>query len=122
METTGNESNRADPRTIRGAAREAAQHAGSVAGEEVQNLIADVEDLMSRVSDAADPEVRRLRSKVAAAVTTAKKAIAGGVEQVQGQASEAIEASDRFVRNQPWEAIGIAALAGVAVGFLLARR
>jgi len=77
---------------------------------------------MNRVSDAADPEVRRLRSKVAAAITTAKKAIAGGVGQVQGQAGEAIEASDRFVRNQPWEAIGIAALAGVAVGFLLSRR
>lgn len=124
METTANtanEFNRA-AHTIRSAAREAAQHAGSAAGEEVQNLIADVEDLMARVSDAADPEVRRLRSKVAAAITTAKKAIANGVGQVQGQASEAIEASDRFVRNQPWEAIGIAALAGVAVGFLLSRR
>lgn len=122
METTANESNRADPRTIRSAARAAAQHAGTAAGEELQNLIADVEDLMDRVGDAADPELRRLRSKVAAAVTTAKKAIADGVEQVQGQASDAIEASDRYVRNQPWEAIGIAALAGVAVGFLLARR
>ena len=122
METTANESNRADPRTIRGAARAAAQQAGTAAGEEVQNLIADVQDLMDRVGDAADPELRRLRSKVAAAITTAKKTIADGVEQEQGQASDAIEAGDRYVRNQPWEAIGIAAVAGLAVGFLLARR
>ena len=122
METTANEFTRVDPRTIKGAAREAAQHAGAAAGDEVHNLIADVEDLINRVGDAADPELRRLRAKVADAVNTAKKSIAEGVGQVQGQANQAIEAGDRYVRNQPWEAIGIAALAGLAVGFLVARR
>lgn len=122
METTADDFKRVDPRTIKSAAREAAQHAGAAAGDEVQNLIADVEDLMARVGDATDPEIRRLRAKVAAAITTAKKSIADGVEQIQGQANQAIEASDRYVRNQPWEAIGIAALAGLAVGFLVARR
>lgn len=123
METTANEFvKRADPRTIKSAAREAAQQAGAAAGEEVQNLIADVEDLIDRVGDAADPEIRRLRSKVAAALAITKKSIAEGVEQVQGQAKQAIDASDQYVRNQPWEAIGIAALAGLAVGFLVARR
>ena len=122
METTANEFTRADPRTIKGAAREAAQQVGAAAGDEVHNLIADVEDLIDRVGDAADPELRRLRSKVAAAVTTAKKSIAEGVGQVQGQANQALEAGDRYVRNQPWEAIGIAAIAGLAVGFLVARR
>lgn len=123
MEKTANEFiKRADPHTIKGAAREAAQEAGAAAGEEVQNLIADVEDLIDRVGDAADPEIRRLRSKVAAALATTKKSIAEGVEQVQGQAKQAIDASDQYVRNRPWEAIGIAALAGLAVGFLVARR
>ena len=123
METTANEFvKRADPRTIKNAAREAAQQAGTAAGEEVQNLIADVEDLIDRVGDAADPEIRRLRSKVAAALAITKKSIAEGVEQVQGQAKQAIDASDQYVRNQPWDAIGIAALAGLAVGFLVARR
>ncbi len=122
METTADDFKRATPRSIKSAAREAAQQAGTAAGEEVQNLIADVEDLMDRVGDAADPEIRRLRAKVADAITTAKKSIADGVEQVQGQANQAIEASDRYVRNQPWEAIGIAALAGLAVGFLVSRR
>ncbi|MFI4879935.1 MAG: YqjD family protein [Steroidobacterales bacterium] len=122
METTADDFKRATPRSIKSAAREAAQQAGAAAGEEVQNLIADVEDLMDRVGDAADPEIRRLRAKVADAITTAKKSIADGVEQVQGQANQAIEASDRYVRNQPWEAIGIAALAGLAVGFLVSRR
>jgi ElaB protein len=114
VETTANE--------FRSAARDAARHVGAAAGEEVQNLLADVEDLVDRVGDAADPEVRRLRAKVAAAISSARKSIEDGVEEVQGQAKQAIEAGDQYVRNQPWEAIGIAALAGLAVGFLVARR
>jgi ElaB/YqjD/DUF883 family membrane-anchored ribosome-binding protein len=121
VETTSNEFGRGHARNIRGAAREAAQQAGAAASDEVQNLIADVEDLIDRVGDAADPEVRRLRSKVTAAIATTKTSIADGAEQVQRQAKEAFLAGDRYVRNQPWEAIGIAALAGLAVGFLVAR-
>jgi hypothetical protein len=64
VDTTANQGDRADPRTIKRAAREAAHQAGAAASGEVQNLIADVEDLLNRVGDAADPEVRRLRSKV----------------------------------------------------------
>ncbi|GAC1458526.1 MAG: hypothetical protein PVSMB6_17650 [Steroidobacteraceae bacterium] len=122
METTADDFNSANPRPIKSAAREAAQHASAAAGDEVKNLIADVEDLMGRVGDAADPEIRRLRAKVADAIIKARKSIADGVEQVQDQANQAIEASDRYVRNQPWEAIGIAALAGLAIGFLISRR
>jgi ElaB/YqjD/DUF883 family membrane-anchored ribosome-binding protein len=101
------------------AARDRVQDAGAAASEEVQNLIADVEDLIDRVGEAADPEVRRLRAKVADAVTSAKQSMAAGAEQVQRHALDAFDAGDRYVRNQPWEAIGIAALAGVAVGFLV---
>lgn len=109
-------------RAGKGAARDKVNQVGAAASDEVQNLIADVEDLIDRVSDAADPEVKRLRSKVAAAVASTKKTIASGADQVQRQAKEAFDVSDRYVRNQPWEAIGIAALAGVAVGFLLSSR
>jgi ElaB/YqjD/DUF883 family membrane-anchored ribosome-binding protein len=41
---------------------------------------------------------------------------------VQRQAKEALEAGDRYVRDQPWDAIGIAAVAGLAIGFLVGRR
>ena len=44
------------------------------------------------------------------------------IDEMTRQAKEAFDASDRYVRNQPWEAIGIAALAGVAVWFLLSSR
>lgn len=122
METTAKDFDKFEPRKAASAAREKVQAAGAAASDEVHNLIADVEDLIDRVGDAADPEVKRLRTKVANAVVSAKRSIASGTEQVQRQAKDAFDASDRYVHDQPWEAIGIAALAGVAVGFLISSR
>jgi len=125
MGTTANDLDRdmhRDANTVRGAARDAARQARVAANQEVRRLIADVEDLIRRVGDAADPEVARLRAKVESALATTKTAISEGAEQVQRQAREAIQAGDRYVRDQPWEAIGVAAVAGLAIGFLLGRR
>jgi ElaB/YqjD/DUF883 family membrane-anchored ribosome-binding protein len=113
---------RHDGKTIKGAAREAVRQARVAANQEVRKLIADVEELIRCVGDAADPELARLRAKVESTVATTKRAISDGTEQVQRQAKEAFEASDRYVRDQPWEAIGIAAIAGLAIGFLVGRR
>ena len=122
METTAKDFDRLEPRKAASAAREKVQQAGAAASEEVQNLIADVEDLIDRVGDAADPEVKRLRSKVASAVVDAKKSIVSAADQVQHRPKRRSMRADRYVHGQPWEAIGIAALAGVAVGFLISTR
>ena len=125
MEPTANDLDRElrhDGKTIKGAAREAARQARVAANQEVRKLIADVEELIRRVADAADPELARLRAKVESTVATTKRAISDGTEQVQRQAKDAFEASDRYVRDQPWEAIGIAAIAGLAIGLLVGRR
>ncbi len=125
MDTTANELGRAvrhDGKVAKGAAADAARRVRSAGNQEVNNLIADVEDLVTRVGEAADPEIARLREKVERALATAKQAIADGADQVQRQAKDAVAAGDRYVREQPWQAIGIAALAGLAVGFLVSRR
>ena len=125
METAANDLDRElrhDGKTVKGAARDAARQARVAANQEVHKLIADVEDLVRRVGDAADPELARLRAKVESTVATTKRAISDGTEQVQRQTKEALEAGDRYVRDQPWDAIGIAAVAGLAIGFLVGRR
>ena len=125
METAANDLDRElrhDGKTVKGAARDAARQARVAANQEVHKLIADVEDLVRRVGDAADPELARLRAKVESTVATTKRAISDGTEQVQRQAKEAVEAGDRYVRDLPWDAIGIAAVVGLAIGFLVGRR
>jgi ElaB/YqjD/DUF883 family membrane-anchored ribosome-binding protein len=91
-------------------------------GQEVGNLIADVQDLLSRLSHVADPEIARVRAKVEGALGTAKRALADGTDRVQRQAKNAVVAGDLYVRDNPWQAVGIAAAAGLVVGVLIARR
>jgi ElaB/YqjD/DUF883 family membrane-anchored ribosome-binding protein len=106
----------------RGTVRHAAHEARTAASREVDRLIADVEELLRRVTDAADPELVRLRARLQETVATTKKAVGDGAGEVQRRAKAALQAGDRSVRDRAWEAIGIAAVAGLAIGFLAGRR
>ena len=57
----------------------AASHITSVAGEEVKNLIADVEDLVARLADLNDADIASLRNKVLSTVESAKERLAQGL-------------------------------------------
>ena len=113
---------RADARALRDAARDAARHARAAGDAEVQQLIEEVEEMIGRVGDVLDPETLRLRERVTDAVANTRRALAAGSAQVRHRAGEAWTASDHYVRGKPWEAVGAAALLGVALGFLLFRR
>ena len=101
---------------------DAVQKLRDTGGQEVNNLMADVQDLLGRVAHVADPEIARLRTKVERGMTAAKKVLQDGTDQVERHAKNAISAGDSYVRDQPWQAAGIAAVVGLMVGILAARR
>jgi ElaB/YqjD/DUF883 family membrane-anchored ribosome-binding protein len=113
---------RMDPDMIKAEIGETARQWRSATGQEVSNLMADVQELLGRVAHVADPEVIRVRAKVASALSSAKATLARGSDRVQRHAKDAMDASDSYVHDQPWQAIGIAAAAGLVVGFLISRR
>jgi ElaB protein len=125
MESTFNDNGQ----TVRGNAKarkanaaDAVQKRHETGGQEVNNLMTDVQDLLGRVAHVADPEIARLRTKVERGMTAAKNVLLDGTDQVQRHAKNGISAGDSYVRDQPWQAVGIAAVAGLVVGFLAARR
>ena len=67
-------------------------------------------------------EVRKLIAEVESAVAATKRALAERAGQVRRQAGERLEAGDRYVREQAWQAIGVAAISGLVIGLLLGRR
>jgi ElaB/YqjD/DUF883 family membrane-anchored ribosome-binding protein len=105
------------------AMREASRQARAEVSEEVDRLIDDVENLIRRVGEAADPEVRRLRGEVQSAIAETKRALrdrsAGWAQRQAIRAKEAFEASDRYVHEQPWQTVGIAAVTGLLIGCLV---
>jgi X-X-X-Leu-X-X-Gly heptad repeat protein len=90
--------------------------------QELSNLIADVQDLLGRVGHLADPEIALLRTRVEHGIAATRQTLADGAAKVQSGARQALDSGDGYVRDQPWQAVGIAAAAGLVVGFLVARR
>jgi ElaB/YqjD/DUF883 family membrane-anchored ribosome-binding protein len=107
---------------LREAARQASQRAQATGSFEIERLCADVEELINRIGTQADPNMANLCSRVTDAVANARRAINMRATQVQRQAREALVAGDSYVREQPWQAIGAAAVAGLLLGILAFRR
>ena len=85
-------------------------------------LFEGVEDLIKRVAEIEGPEIQKIRAKARAALIVARSAVQDGAVHVGRQARSAAEATDDYLREYPWYALGLAALVGFGVGLLAARR
>jgi ElaB/YqjD/DUF883 family membrane-anchored ribosome-binding protein len=48
--------------------------------------------------------------------------LSDGAAQVKGQARQVSRTTDTYVRDNPWQVVGIAAVVGIALGILMTRR
>jgi ElaB/YqjD/DUF883 family membrane-anchored ribosome-binding protein len=113
---------RASGRRVKNDVSEGVQDIKAAASTEIKSLIADVEDLMARIADLKDADVVRVRSKVQRAVDATKQSLTEGAEAIRQHAQNVAGTADDFVRDSPWQAVGIAALVGAVVGILATRR
>jgi ElaB/YqjD/DUF883 family membrane-anchored ribosome-binding protein len=96
--------------------------AGDFANGQVNNFLDSVEDLTKALKDIESPDIARVRAKVKVALVAAKSAVSDTASQLRSQAQQAGKRTDAFVRDNPWQVIGIAAVVGLAVGILASRR
>ena len=64
----------------------------------------------------------RVKAKLSARVAAAKESIEEMSAQVAQRARKAATVTNNYVHEQPWQAVGIGAAAGVLLGFVLGRR
>ena len=81
-------------------------------------LAEDARALMAATADVAGEKVGEARKRLAAALENGKE-IYG---RVRDKAVEGIKAGDQVVRENPYQAIGIALGVGALLGFLIGRR
>jgi ElaB/YqjD/DUF883 family membrane-anchored ribosome-binding protein len=125
METTFDgttEQARESGRRLKNDVSEGVKDVKAAASSEIKNLIADVEELMARIVDLKDADVVRVRGKVQRAVDATKQSLADGAETIRQHAQDVASTADDYVRDSPWQAVGIAALVGAVVGILATRR
>jgi ElaB/YqjD/DUF883 family membrane-anchored ribosome-binding protein len=87
-----------------------------------RDVMSDVEALMAATTNKAEGEVTALRARIRDRLDTAKHRLAEAQHEAVERARYAAEATDSFVHEHPWQAVGVAAAVGLAVGVLIARR
>ena len=85
---------------------------------EKDTLAEDARALMTATADVTGEKVGEARKRLAAALDSAKE-IAG---RVRDKAVEGAQAADKTVRENPYQAIGIAFGVGALLGYFVMRR
>jgi ElaB/YqjD/DUF883 family membrane-anchored ribosome-binding protein len=89
-------------------------------GAEFKQLFDSVDDLIKRVADIESADIKKIRAKVRVALMAAKSAMNDGASQMRRQARQVAKTTDTYVRSNPWQSVGAATLAGLALGLLIA--
>ena len=93
-----------------------------MANASINDFLDNVDDLTKAIKDVETPEIARVRAKVKMALAAAKSALSDGAAQVRGQARQVTKTTDSYVRDNPWQVVGIAAVVGIALGVMMTRR
>ena len=85
-------------------------------------VIADAEELLKATASHAGEKAAAARLKIQDSIDAAKEKLAQLSEAGVYKAKAAARATDDYVHENPWQAVGIAAVAGVILGLLISRR
>ena len=89
--------------------------------DEFSAVLAEAEEMLKRAATETGDKARDLRSQVETKLLRAKLSLQELEGQAVDQAKAAARATDDYVHDNPWQAIGIAAVIGIAVGLLMNR-
>ena len=122
-----------------------AGRANQSVGSPLEVLFDGVDDLIRRLADTENPEIRKVRAKVHAALVAAKSEFAaksafeeveaqlnhargqaaqvnGVAAQVNGVAAQVDGGADDLLRDYPAPALGVALLVGIGLGLVVSLR
>jgi len=90
--------------------------------DEFATVLSEAEEMLKRASTETGDKARDLRSQIETKLLRAKLSLQELEGQAVDRAKAAARATDDYVHDKPWQAIGIAAVVGVVVGLLMNRR
>jgi ElaB/YqjD/DUF883 family membrane-anchored ribosome-binding protein len=99
-----------------------AQASSDTLFDDLISVVKDAEELLKATAGLAGEKVAAARERAEASVRSARERLSTVREDVAEHTREAAERADDYVRRNPWQAIGVAALAGLVIGLLASRR
>jgi ElaB/YqjD/DUF883 family membrane-anchored ribosome-binding protein len=99
---------------------------GATASERPDNqlhkFLDDVEDLLRRVTRFEDADIAKVRTRIESSIESVRQGSERTMRKAIDSSKAAAHATDEFVHRRPWTAIGVTAIAAMAIGTLLRRR
>lgn len=90
--------------------------------QDVKIVISDAEELLRATANQAGEKAAAAREKVQDSLHRAKVKLAEVEDIMIDKGKQATRATDEYVHDNPWRAVGIAAGIGLVIGLLIGRR
>ncbi len=89
---------------------------------DAKTLMNDADEIVKSMATASGEKLADLGDKLRIKLRTAREKIADAQYAVADKAKAAARATDDYVHDNPWQAIGVAAALGFVLGLLVNRR
>lgn len=89
---------------------------------DMKAVISDAEEMLKATADQTGEKIASLRARIQERLHTARVRLAEAEAALVEKTRAAARATDQYVHDNPWKAVGIAAGIGFLVGFILGRR
>src|SRR5690606_28361762 len=90
--------------------------------ESVKESLDDAEKMLREAAEATGDRAAELRESALLSLKRTREALYDTQEAFVAKGRRAARVTDDYVHDNPWQAIGMAGLAGVLIGALIARR
>jgi len=90
--------------------------------QDFRAVVADAEELLKATASQAGEKVAVARERIQDSLHNAKVKLAAAEDVIVQRGKEAARATDDYVRENPWQAVGVAAGIGLVIGLLIGRR
>ena len=89
---------------------------------DMKSVISDAEDMLQATADQAGDKVATLRARIQERLKGAQLRLSDAEEALREKTRAAARATDTYVHESPWTAVGVAAGVGLLLGLIVARR
>ncbi|CAM9493020.1 unnamed protein product [Phaeothamnion confervicola] len=85
-------------------------------------LIGDTEEMLKATAGQAGEKIAVARERIQASLAVYKDRLIDAERALREKTKEAAKATDEYVHDHPWQAVGVAAGIGFLLGLLVSRR
>jgi ElaB/YqjD/DUF883 family membrane-anchored ribosome-binding protein len=90
--------------------------------DDLKNIVADADEILRATAGVAGEKMAELRERIGERLSDAKLRLADAEAIMVDKTRAAARVTDEYVKENPWQAVGVAAGIGFLIGVIASRR